>query len=113
MEAMQTPLIAIQLSRITKTPAVLLQPVISFGWGFPLASRWNELENNPDMSLKMLKLLLCVLKGKVGHFLSYQVNMDRQQQITFCRLIFLEGCSFLFFWQYKKYELGAGLLKLY
>jgi len=39
MEAMQTPLIAIQLSRITKNPAVLLQPVISFGWGFPLASR--------------------------------------------------------------------------
>ncbi len=78
MEAMQTPAIALQLSRITKTCMVLLEPVIGFGWGFPLASHWNEIENYPDVYLKVLRRLLCVLKGEVDSF--FKLNMDNKKK---------------------------------
>lgn len=87
MEAMQTPAIALQLSHITKTLTVLLQPVISFGWGFPLASHWNEIENYPDVYLKVLRRLLCVLKGEVDSF--FKLNMDNKKK-NICRLISLK-----------------------
>ncbi len=87
MEAMQTPAIALQLSHITKTCMVLLQPVIRFGWGFPLASHWNEIENYPDVYLKVLRRLLCMLKGEVDSF--FKLNMDNKKK-NLCRLISLK-----------------------